>query len=212
MTYTGVKIKFCGMTRLVDAALAESLGVDFIGFIFDQSSPRYISPANAARIVRQLTGKAHRVGVFVNAPVGEVKRIAASVPLDIVQLHGDEDAMYVRDLSVPVIRVARTRGDLATASQCPELEAVLVDGFHPEKRGGTGILFDPEVAKNAAEKHPVILAGGLNSENVQSHIEKTKHRLYGVDVSGGIELSPGKKDPQKMIRFIEAVRSAHVGV
>lgn len=206
---TKPKVKFCGITNLQDALFAETLGVDYLGFVFAPESPRYIEPQAAAEITKKLSKETALVGVFVNEDSSKVNEIAAIVGLNFIQLHGDEDSSYAETIIQPLFRSARTIDEVEAAAKLPKqkLAAIIVDGFHPEKRGGTGTPFDRQTAASAANAANVIVAGGLSPDNVAAVIAAIKP--YAVDVSSGIERSPGRKDPVKMTAFMTAVRSSH---
>jgi phosphoribosylanthranilate isomerase len=205
-----VKVKICGITNWTDARRAAEAGADFLGFNFYASSPRYIQPAAARRIVRRLPRRVRSVGVFVNEGEDKVLRIARSVGLDYLQLHGDESPLAVARLaaSLPVIkavcvpksfRVARLR-------EFRRAGALLLDGFDRRSRGGTGKTFDWKIARLAAKKNRIFLAGGLNPENVAAAIHEAQP--YAVDVCSGVEARPGKKDNARVQALMQAVRHA----
>lgn len=199
------RVKVCGTTRLKDALLAVECGADAIGFIFYKKSPRYVSAKTAKEICSKLPPFVHRVGVFVNETADNINRIADRCGLDAVQLHGDESPAFCKKIKHRVIKVVRVKD----AASLKEMSRYAVDGFlldtwKEDQWGGTGKVFDWELAVRAKKYGPVIIAGGLNPRNVKAAIKKVQP--YGVDVSSGLERSPGKKDPRKVKAFIKAVR------
>ncbi len=202
----GVRIKFCGITREQDALAAVALGVDALGFVFHEPSPRYIEPARAADIVRALPPFVSTVGLFVNAPQDCVQRIVEQVGLSLVQYHGDETPVECRYAPRPWIKALRVRPELdlvAVAASYVGASALLYDVYDETVYGGSGKTFD-WTRLGTASVMPAILAGGLTPANVARAIQVA--RPYAVDVSGGIESAKGVKDHDKMQRFIAEVR------
>ncbi len=206
------KVKICGITNLEDATLALKLGADELGFNFYAGSARYISPDGAKEIVEKLPRGASTVGVFVNMSISGILEVSKTAGLAAIQLHGDEDRDFVRAMRQQaerkIIKVIRVGSGVAFAHH-PLLDAhaILLDSFSPTERGGTGCTFDWTVTKLIAGLcSTVYLAGGLTAENVAEAIRTVQP--YAVDVASGVESSPGKKDGEKMKRFIEAVRNA----
>ncbi len=197
-----MKIKICGITNLIDANAAVYLGADALGFVFAES-PRRISPEKAREITNQLPPFISKVGVFVNAPLTHLRRIRDYCGLDAVQLHGEEDAEYIKALGPGVIKALRLNGK--PISELPEA-ALLLDAYDPTLRGGTGKQCDWLRARELARQRLVILAGGLGPENVAQAIDQVKP--YAVDVSSGVEREPGRKDHDKIANFIKNARSA----
>jgi phosphoribosylanthranilate isomerase len=202
-----VKVKVCGTTRLKDALLAVECGADAIGFIFYKKSPRCVSVKTAKEICSKLPPFVLRVGVFVNETADRINRIADRCGLDAVQLHGDESPAFCKKIRVRLIKAVRVKdsGSLRGLSRYP-VDGFLLDTYKEDQWGGTGKVFDWELAARAKKYGPVILAGGLNPRNVKAAIQKVKP--YGVDVSSGVEQSPGKKDPKKVKAFLKAVRGS----
>ncbi|WP_408955011.1 phosphoribosylanthranilate isomerase [Natroniella sp. ANB-PHB2] len=199
------EIKICGLTNLEDAQLASQLGVDLLGFIF-ASSPREVSAKQVQKIIIELDRQVKTVGVFANQPLAEVNQIAKICNLDYVQLHGDESPSYCQQVELPVIKAFRVKG----RSYLKELAKYnvakfLLDTYHPDKLGGSGQTFDWELALVAREYGEVIIAGGLDENNVKQAIEVVEPT--GVDVSSGVEIRSGLKDHNKLKRFIRVVRS-----
>lgn len=206
------RVKICGITRLDDALAALDCGAGALGFNFYARSPRYVSVKQAARIIDRLPPFVTKIGVVVNwGSAQEIRRLLDVLGLDGVQLHGDESAVLVKALkSRAVIKAFRVGPGFALSDlKAYPAAAILLDGFAAGKYGGTGIAFDWRVARSAARFHRVIVSGGLNSANVGAAIKTA--RPYAVDVAGGVESSPGKKDHGKMRRFFAAVEKADRG-
>jgi len=198
------RIKVCGITRLEDALKASGLGVDAVGFVFYEKSPRYIEPAKAAAIIRQLPPFVSAVGLFVNPSQDFIARVLQTVPLGVVQLHGDETPEFCASQRRRVLKAIHVSGadDLkrAAAFNCPILlDAKASAGIY----GGTGGTFDWSLLKGFRHDYPVSLAGGLNVENVDSAM--AVRQWFALDVSTGVEQSPGIKDAEKMRAFVNAV-------
>jgi phosphoribosylanthranilate isomerase len=193
-----VRVKICGITRAADAALSAELGADALGFVFWPTSPRVILPADAAAIARNLPPFVARVGVFVDAPPEEVGRIAREVGLDAVQLHGDEAVEAYRSLGVRVIKGVglETAADVSRAVAWPAEVTPLVDAVDRDRRGGTGRVADWALAAEVARARAVMLAGGLTAETVAAAVAAV--RPWAVDVSSGVEASPGIKSPDRL--------------
>ncbi|HLJ49661.1 MAG TPA: phosphoribosylanthranilate isomerase [Bryobacteraceae bacterium] len=186
-------VKVCGITNRDDALAAVDAGASALGFNFYRESPRYVAPEIAAELGAAI--RATKVGIFVNEPTEAVVRIMDDAGLEIAQIYGDGEYPGIRTWRV--WRVGR-----AGETACPtfDAEAILLDGFSPDAYGGTGKTFDWSVARGLQQR--IILAGGLDADNVQAAIEQA--RPWGVDACSRIEKSPGIKDHEKMKRFIEA--------
>ncbi len=202
------KIKICGITNLPDAQLAVGLGADALGFIFYPKSPRYIPVAKAADICNALPPFVAKVGVFVDELEFEIEKALSECLLNALQFHGDEPPGFCQKFAAKSIKAIRVRdeGSLRAAAEY-DVDALLLDTYTDAERGGTGKTFDWSLAVKAKETlaRPIILSGGLNTANVQEAIRKVKP--YAVDVSSGVEREPGKKDPEKLRRFIELVKA-----
>ena len=205
-----MKVKVCGITTLEDAEAAVALGADALGFNFCRTSPRFLDPAAARKIVRRLPPFVARVGVFADeADPSEVERRASESGVTVIQLHGCESAEYCRRLRGRILIKALSIGpgfDPRAAGEFP-VQALLLDS-HPEGgSGGTGRTFDWELAAGLGSiAVPVIVAGGLSAANVAAAIRR--FRPYAVDVCSGVEREPGRKDADKLRAFMAEVRNA----
>jgi len=203
-----VRVKICGITRLEDALVACEAGADALGFVFYEPSPRYIRPRRVREIVYSLPPFVTPVGVFVNKNAEDVNRIVAESGVTLVQLHGEEPPDLVPQLTAPALKAVRVRGeeDLATLRQY-QVQAYLLDSHVPGKYGGTGISFQWELAVKAKAHGRIILSGGITVENVYEALRTVAP--FGLDVSTGVEVSPGIKDHGKMKMLLQKVREAH---
>ncbi|MGH7232196.1 MAG: phosphoribosylanthranilate isomerase [Nitrospiraceae bacterium] len=206
-----VRIKICGITNPDDALAAVEAGADALGFVLYKSSPRYVTADVVRAIVRLLPPFVLPVGVFVNEDLKVVRDVMDSCGLALAQLHGDETAAYCEQLGRPVLKAIRFRNvssflALAEYKGRAQVRGFVIDSFSENAYGGTGQVADWMLAAEAARIAPVLLAGGLTPDNVGEAIAYV--RPYGVDVSSGVELAPGKKDPEKVKAFIQAVKLA----
>lgn len=204
MTY--VRIKICGITSLADAQAAAAAGADALGFVFYPKSPRAISPAQAGEIARQLGPLVTLVGLFVDASPAEVQAALAEVPLHILQFHGDESPSYCESFGRPYMKAVRMRADIDLDEYFQRYQSaagILLDAYRAGVPGGTGETFDwQRVPPNPSR--PLVLAGGLRPENVTAALVATG--VDSLDVSGGVECAPGRKDPVKIQTFIHNAR------
>jgi phosphoribosylanthranilate isomerase len=207
MTIRQPLVKFCGMTDRRDVVRAADLGAAAVGFVFWTASPRGVTPARAREMAAVLPAFVVPVGVFVDAPMAEIRQVVEFVGLGAVQLHGREDPASVEALTCRVIKaIGEPGGDLlAEALHWSGDVTLLVDNLDAKRRGGTGTRADWSMARVIAETRRAILAGGLTPDNVGEAIIHV--RPYGVDVSSGVEHehTPGVKDWNRMRRFVEAV-------
>lgn len=201
-----VKIKICGITSLADGLMAAEAGADALGFVFHESSPRCLTPAVAAGIIRQLPPFLVKVGVFVDAQPEFVVEAVTQCGLNVLQFHGEETPEYCAQFGLMAMKAFRIR-DASSLEALPRYatDAWLLDAYAPGQPGGTGERFNWELAVQAQRLgRPIFLAGGLTPENVADAMAQV--RPYGVDVSSGVEASPGRKDPAKVRAFIQAAR------
>jgi phosphoribosylanthranilate isomerase len=206
------KIKICGITRLEDAERAVAAGAWAIGVIFWPGSPRRCPPDEAAAIAAAVRRRAEVVGVFVNPTLDEVARSADAVGLTMLQLHGEEGPSFcaeaARRTGCKVIKAARVRSRADIQALAPfHTDYHLLDSYVAEKPGGTGETFSWEIARTHHGPVPFILGGGLTPENVAEAIAVVQP--FAVDVASGVELAPGRKDPDKLQAFVDAVAGAH---
>jgi phosphoribosylanthranilate isomerase len=201
-----VQIKICGITNIEDGLAAAAAGADALGFVFHPASPRYVTPGKARGIIGSLPPTVCTVGIFVNLPAEEVLQIAEVCGLDFIQLHGAESQDYCRKFPRDRLIKAlsfRSEDEFAVAVDYP-VRAFLVDAHDPVRFGGTGKTCDWNLARKAADRYPLILAGGLRAKNIAAALEAV--RPIAVDISSGVESSPGKKDHDKVRAVIATVR------
>jgi len=196
----------CGITNLEDARLACACGADALGFIFYEKSPRYVTPETAGEIMRRLPPFVCKVGVVVNRSLAEVQALARTLPLNLIQLHGDESAEFCHRLGLPFLKVFRV-GDGFEPEVLRRYPAAgfLLDTYRPNRYGGTGETFDWRVARAARRFGRIVLSGGLNPNNVAEAVRTAQP--YAVDVCSGVEAEPGKKDPEALRAFFRAIKA-----
>ena len=202
-----IRVKICGVTTVEDAVLAAELGASAIGLVFWPASPRFVEIAQAKAIVAALPPFVSAVGVFVNQ-ADEALAVAREVGLTAVQFHGDETPGSYRTFPVRVIKAVTVR-DLSAreeAAAVPSNATVLLDAHDRVKRGGTGRMIDWSIAAMIARDRPVILSGGLNDANAGEAVRAVAP--YAIDVSSGVELVFGRKDPAKLRALFAALRAA----
>src|SRR5450631_169981 len=203
-----VKVKICGITSLEDALTAIKAGADALGFVFYSLSPRHIPPEQAAEIIRRLPPFVQTVGLFVNEELAIINTIADQCGLDVIQLHGEEPPEYCRSVRRRVIKAFRIR-DITTLDSLVhyQVSGCLLDAWSPAAHGGTGQTFNWKIAAEAVNNgHRIILAGGLTPDNVAEAVRRVNP--YAVDVSSGVECSPGHKDADKIRKFIIQARQS----
>lgn len=213
-------IKFCGFTNTEQLKTAIDLGVDAVGFVLYEKSPRAVTAEQAAKLAKTVPPFVTIVALVVNMPESELVALAQVMPFDVIQFHGDESAQQCQQLATRVskrwmkaLRVTDADTQATLIAKIQQLKdagacGVLLDAYHPDKFGGTGERFDWDKIP-VDSPLPIILAGGLTPDNVANAItslKDSKATLYGVDVSGGIEFAKGQKDTPKMSAFIKAVR------
>ena len=203
---TQVKVKICGMTNLKDVKVAVDGGVDAVGFIFYKKSPRSVTMQAVREIVLELPPFVDSVGVFVDETAEQINKIADRCNLDRVQLHGDESPAFCKKIRRRVIKVIRVKDiqSLKKLSDYP-VSSFLLDTFSEDQYGGTGKVFDWNLAYSAKKYGPIILAGGLTPINVRQAIQRIQP--YGVDVCSGVESQPGIKDHKKMQAFLKNIKA-----
>jgi phosphoribosylanthranilate isomerase len=200
-------VKVCGITNAEDARVAAEAGADAVGLIFAES-PRRVNDEEARRISLGLPESVMRVGVFVDEEPAEILRISREVGLDIAQLHGEEtseDVTAIRQGGVKVMKALRVRdaGSLEALDRY-EADLILLDAYSERARGGTGQRFDWKAAKSSTGRDNIVISGGLGPENVREAIEFFEP--YGVDASSSLEDGPGRKNGERVRRFVLAAR------
>ena len=210
MPLMSVRVKICGITNVPDAVAAVEAGADALGFMFYEPSPRHISIPQAAEIIRELPPFIMKVGVFVDAEEDTVMRAIGDCGLTMLQFHGQESPEYCTQFGLMNMKAFRMRDAKSLeALQNYPTEAWLLDAFVADKLGGTGEKFNWELAVEAKKLgRPIFLAGGLTSANVAEAVRKV--HPFAVDVSSGVEASPGKKDHAKVHAFISAAKSVEL--
>ena len=206
-----IKVKICGITNLEDARYCAGAGADFLGFIQYPKSPRYVAPEAAKEIIAWMYGP-KPVGVFVNKDADTVNRTAEAAGFALVQLHGDEPPDVCARIERPVIKAFRippeATADQTRAQMEPYREHAaffLLDTHHPALWGGTGETFDWQHARALTADFPILLAGGLNADNVEEAVRRV--RPLGIDLSSSLEAHPGKKDFDKLNAFFETINA-----
>ncbi|WXU00589.1 MAG: N-(5'-phosphoribosyl)anthranilate isomerase [Catillopecten margaritatus gill symbiont] len=200
------KVKICGFTNAENARAASLLGIDAVGLVFYDKSPRCVEVATAVEIINALPPFVNRVGLFVNADSDFIDEILCEVPLDTLQFHGDESPAECGQYAMPFIKALRVTAEMDIAKMAQEYHqasGLLLDAFHEEAYGGTGNQFDWGLAKVEIDL-PIILAGGLNPETVFNAVKQVNP--YALDVSSGVESSKGIKDMNKVKHFIQQVK------
>lgn len=202
-----IRTKICGITRIEDALAAAAAGAQALGFVFYRPSPRFITPHEARAISARTPPFITRVGLFVDADQAFIRSVLATVPLDVIQFHGDETPAVCSSFGRPYIKAVRMRPGVDLHGVCArysDASALLLDGYAASAPGGTGASFDwdrvpPDLSL------PIIIAGGLNAANVGQAIAAC--RPYAVDVSSGVELDKGIKDINAMRAFMQEMEN-----
>ena len=210
--YSRTRAKICGLTRVPDVQSAVNAGVDAIGFVFYEPSPRYVSPLTAKDLSKYIPPYVQIVGLVVNATLKEIEQLLSIVPIDVLQFHGDESPQKCQLIADRFhkrwYKAIQVKPDLDVIKEVEAFyqagaSAVLLDAWHPDLKGGTGESFD--WSKFPKLNVPLILAGGLTPDNIQDAIKITQP--FAVDVSGGVESSKGIKDQQLIEKFMQGVLS-----
>ncbi len=200
------RVKFCGLRHKDDVADAVALGVDALGFVFYEPSSRSVAPEDAATLTRAVPAFLTRVGLFVNENAETIKRIFEIARLNLIQYHGEESPEFCDSVGLPYIKAFRVQQDMdirGAMDRYPNASGFLLDAYVKGQPGGTGERFDWGLIPRSYA--PIILAGGLTPDNAKDAIEQVAP--WALDVSGGIESKPGRKDPDKMARFMDACRN-----
>lgn len=208
--FVRTRVKICGITRVEDALIAVAQGADAIGLVFYPPSPRYVTPAQAAEIVNALPAFITLVALFVDASRADVEAVLSQVNIDLIQFHGQETADECRQYGKSYMKAIRVKSDtnlVQYTTEYSDAKALLLDTYAEGVPGGTGQVFDWTVIPKNLSK-PIVLAGGLDAENVEQAIRQVKP--YAVDVSGGVEFKKGIKDAAKIAAFMRGVSNATV--
>ncbi|MBI2339001.1 MAG: phosphoribosylanthranilate isomerase [Deltaproteobacteria bacterium] len=196
-----VLVKICGITNLGDAVDAVDCGADLLGFNFYAGSPRHVPPETVKEILKEIPPSILKVGIFVNTEAQTVIDIAVDLELDYLQFHGDESPDYCNAMGRPWYKAFRLKDKLVFGEMSKyRSEWLMVDAYVEKAFGGTGVVTNWDLARQAKQYGKLFLSGGLNPENIELAIESVKP--YAVDVAGGVEASPGIKDRFKMEKFI----------
>lgn len=200
------RVKFCGLTHEGDIARAVKLGVDALGFVFYAPSSRSVAPDHAAMLTSSVPAFVTRVGLFVNEQPAIIQNIFERTRLNLIQYHGDETPEFCDAVGLPFIKAFRVRPGIDIQTEMeryPNASGFLLDAYVKGQPGGTGERFDWGMIPQS--NAPIILAGGLSPDNAKDAIEQVAP--WALDVSGGIETKPGRKDPDEMERFMNACRN-----
>ncbi len=212
-----VKIKICGITSLDDARAAIDAGADMLGFNFYRPSPRFIEPETARQIIDSFkteyeSRQIEAVAIFVNEPVEDLLNALRVSGVDVVQLHGDESPAYCNEMKSRLSKQIVIKALRVSAAFEPgeagnyDVDAIMLDAFHDQLRGGTGRVINWDVARATREIVPrLFLSGGLSPENVAEAIAKVQP--YAIDACSSLESAPGKKDLARMKAFVRAARN-----
>ena len=199
------RVKICGFTQAKDAVAAANLGVDAIGLVFYPPSPRHVSIERAKEIVEALPAFVSVVALFVDEQESQIREVLSHVSIDCIQFHGDESVEACRVYNKPYLKAIRMKPGLdimEIARQYDDASALLLDAYHPGIKGGSGSQFDWDLIPDLCPL-PIVLAGGLQVDNVKQAIESVKP--YALDVSSGVEAEKGVKDVARMAAFIQQI-------
>ena len=203
-----MKIKICGITNLDDATKCQTLGVNYLGFIFYKKSPRYINYSNAKKIIAGLNSKVQKVGVFVNTDNNEINTISKDIGLDYVQLHGNEGEEDIFEIKLPCIKAldGNSKSLSNNINMFNNAKYLLLDNISKSIKGGSGNKFDWNNLKNIENKKNIILSGGLSQENILDAIDKTGIEFY--DFCSSTEIKPGIKNIKKIESIVNLINNA----
>ena len=202
-----IPVKICGITSCEDAEIAVNYGASAIGMIFYEGSPRYIYPDKAEVLISAIPEKVKKVGVFVNEKLKNIKTIVEELDLDFIQLHGDESPEYCDKMIKPVIKAFRVGTDFDSAVLGNfQVHAFLFDTYQKGKPGGTGKSLNWDLISDLQTDTPIILSGGLNSENINEGIKTVKPSA--IDVNSGVESEPGIKDKVKVEKLFDTIENS----
>lgn len=201
------KIKICGITNLADAESSSALRIEYLGLNFYPKSPRYVEPEIAKKIISNNRQGLFNVGVFVDEKPEKVNELVQYCNLDLVQLHGGESPEYCGQIHCEIIKAFPVKDDtILSMIDKYKTDYILLDAHHPDLKGGTGETFNWEIARQVvAAGKKIFLSGGLNTENITEAIAKVKP--FAVDICSGVEQSPGRKNPDKLQKLVNMIRS-----
>ena len=204
-----IPVKICGITSLKNASMAVNFGASALGMIFYRGSLRYVEPYKTGKWISQISGQVKKVGVFVNEEIEVIQSIVKRLSLDYVQLHGDESPEFCAKINKPIIKVIRV-DNYVDNSLLKEynVNAFLMDTYKEGLPGGTGEKFNWNFISSLKTETPIILSGGLNAENIIEGIDRI--HPAAVDLSSGVESSPGKKDQNKMKQLFNVLKDTNV--
>lgn len=203
------RVKICGIRQTADALAAVSAGADALGFVFYKQSPRHVSIEKIDEIIYKIPPFINKVAVFINPEYNYVKNVLNNLNIDIIQFHGDEDEEFCHSFNKPYLKAIRVQetSDIEKISlDFPTATGLLVDAYDQKQYGGTGESFNWDLLPNKCSL-PLILAGGLNADNIHRAIQSTN--VYAVDVSSGVEKSKGVKDHALIKKFMHEVKRAN---
>jgi len=199
-----IPFKICGITNINDALAAIENKASAIGFIFVKNSPREISFETAKEISKEIGNKVSKIGVFVNQEKKIIEKAIKSIPLNMIQLHGDENPLFCSSFNIPVIKAIQVKNDESiNEAKKYNVDAILFDTYNKDLRGGTGSSFDWNILSNQKHDKPIILSGGLNKKNVLDAINNVNPTA--IDVNSGVEVSPGIKSHLKIKKLYNTI-------
>jgi len=211
-----VRVKICGITKLDQGIAIAALGAQALGFICVSASPRYVSPQTIRLIVEHLPENVDRIGVFANNTIENICQVTAEANLSGVQLHGDETAEYCDRLreflpEIEIIKALRVKTPetlAAAAVYAVRVDTLLLDAYHRDQLGGTGLTIDWTMLAEFKPPCPWLLAGGLTADNILNAIDSARSNNFsGVDLSSGVEIAPGDKDLTKVAQLFDRLKT-----
>lgn len=199
-----VKLKICGITSLKDARMVAELGVDWLGFNFFPGSLRYINPVEARDVIEKLPDSVQSIGILVKPTVDYTKKILEITGIQWVQIYEPQDFNDLSIIGAPVILCCNLNDYHLTLSKFRNADMILLDNYSKTEPGGTGKTFNWSFIPDSIPREKLVLAGGINPDNIQQALEQVSPAV--IDVASGVEISPGKKDPKKIVSLIKQIR------